>query len=223
MAVSENISRRQLLVLGAASMAITVPLLRNRSNSNDKRKTVLGVGGAGFNLVKKMNRQGDFQATLAHTNIEEVIRSAVGTLSIPLEVPHMQPGSPIGGAIRNAAELLARSTFLALPETDRLILVAGLGGAVGSYITPAIARLAKQAGIEVMGLVYLPFSWEGDERHNARSAESLISISNVLENLHVIDMQKAMQEAPVNISINRLFDNQDDSGILVVNEYLAMK
>jgi cell division GTPase FtsZ len=202
-------------------MAIAVPIL-NGSTSNDRRRTVLGVGGAGFNIVSQLNRQGAIPATLAHTNIKEVIRSASGVMPIPLKVPELQPGLPISGTIRSYADKLARRTFFGLPKTDRLILVAGLGGAVGSYITPAIARIAKQAGIQVLGLVYLPFAWEGDEHYRERAYQSRDAIKSVVDMLHVIDMQKAYQEAPQTISINQFFYTQDNSGTSILKEYLSM-
>lgn len=220
MNASPHISRRHLLVLGASSLAFVVPALRNAKSGHDTRKAVLGVGGAGFNLVNQLRSQGAIQATLAHANSREVIRSADGILPIPLEVPLTEPRFPFGDVIRTNAEKLARRAMSALPETDRLILVAGLGGYVGSYITPELARLAKKAGMQVMGLVFLPFAWEGDEHYRERSVRSLQAIENALDVLHVIDMQKASLEVPANTSMAHFFSIQDNSGVAMIKEFL---
>ena len=124
--------------------------------------------------------------------------------------------SGCGIAVLNAAEMLARKTLLALPETDRLILVAGLNDTFCFYITPAIACLAKQAGIEVMGLVYLPTFWEAFEGRREMAEESLSALASVVDKLHVIDMQKDSQETPLFLCF------EYDPGISLINELIEV-
>lgn len=219
---SQNISRRQLLALSMATLATVVPGRGHAFRSREKRIAVLGVGGAGGNLVDHMRKQGVSQATLAHANARDVIRSFNGALTIPLEIPETPLEIPSRETIRQNAERLAWNAYSALPEMDRLILVAGLGGCIGSCVTPAVAQIAKQAGVQVFGLVFLPFSWEGDRRHGERAAQGLGAMRSQMDALRVIDLEKASQEVPAETSMEKFFELQDGTGVRMINEYLSM-
>lgn len=218
----QNISRRQLLALSMATLATAVPVRGHAFRSREKRIAVLGVGGAGGNMVNHMGMQGVSQATLAHANAKDVIRSFDGVLTIPLEIPETSLQISLRESIHQNAEKLAWNAYSALPEMDRLILVAGLGGRIGSCVTPAVAQIAKQAGVQVFGLVFLPFSWEGDRRHGERAAQGLGAVKRVVDALRVIDLEKASQEVPAEISMDKFFELQDSSGVRMINEYLSM-
>lgn len=219
---SQSVSRRHLLALSMATLAATIPLSGHAYVPRCKRMTVLGVGGAGGNVVNCLHRQGVAQATLMHANAKDVIRSSAGILSIPLEIPEIQPRVSLGETIRQTTEELAWNAWVALPETDRLVLVAGLGGCIGSYVTPALARRAKQAGVQVLGLLFLPFAWEGDRRHRERARQGLGAMKSLADTLRVIDMGEESQKVPAETSMNQFFDLQDARGARMVNELLGM-
>ncbi len=219
---SQSVSRRHLLALSMATLAATISLSGYAYVARGKRMTVLGVGGAGGNVVNCLHRLGLAQATLMHANAKDVIRYSAGILPIPLEIPEMQPRLLLREAIRQNAQKLAWKAYSALPEMDRLILVAGLGGCIGSYVTPLVARLAKQTGVEVLGLVYLPFAWEGDEHHHERVLQGLCAMKSLADELRIIDLGKASQKVPAETTMNQFFEIQDSCGARMVNEFLIM-
>ena len=54
-----------------------------------------------------------------------------------------------------------------LANCKALYLLAGLGGRTGSTATPALARLARKAGLHTVALVGMPLEWEGERRRTA--------------------------------------------------------
>jgi cell division protein FtsZ len=159
-----------------------------------ERKTVsihvIGVGGAGCNTLTHLSA-GQF---------EGVRFSALNTDSAALSRSPVESKLMLGSKSTRglgAGGDPERGRAAALEDVDRIrvlvaeagvvFVVAGLGGGTGTGAAPVVARLAKEAGALVLGIVILPFDCEGARRQRQaqlgfqdlkQSADAVISLPN---------------------------------------------
>lgn len=150
----------------------TLPAAETGSGAQRFSIKVLGVGGAGGNAVGHMARQVFPGVTFAALNTDAVAlaHAAVAT-KLSLGTRSMRGlgsgGDPARG--RAAAEEEAAAIRSLCEGANVVFVVAGLGGGTGTGAGPVVARLAKESGALVLGIVLLPFECEGANR--ARQAQ----------------------------------------------------
>src|SRR5688572_17514925 len=128
---------------------------------------VFGVGGAGCNAARHFARLNllDVPCALLNTDAAALAQAGPDT-KVLLGFKSMRGlgagGDPERG--RQAAEE-DRDQIRGLCEgADLIFLIAGLGGGTGTGAGPVIARIAKESGALVLGMVILPFECEGNRR-----------------------------------------------------------
>ncbi|HZU14624.1 MAG TPA: cell division protein FtsZ [Chloroflexota bacterium] len=149
---------------------------------------VVGLGGAGNNTIDRMiesNVQGiDFIA----------VNSDVQSLDRTLARKRVQIGERVtrglgtGGDTRageKAAESAADALYEAFHGADMIFITAGLGGGTGSGAAPIVADIARTTGALTVGVVTMPFSFEGTRRR-AAAAEALDRLRPLLDATIVI-------------------------------------
>ena len=125
---------------------------------------VIGVGGGGCNAVHYMQRQGikDVSFLVCNTDRQVLVKSSV-TSKLQLG-----PGLGAGGdpeTARQYAEESREHIREALNGgTQMLFITAGMGGGTGTGAAPVIARVSKELGILTVGIVTIPFRFEGDRK-----------------------------------------------------------
>ena len=130
---------------------------------------IMGVGGAGTRMLELA------AATQSAASSTRWIAVNTDQASMNLvNLPHLLIGATGLPAVcsakgREAALYSALDLAEAFGGTRRLILLAGLGGGVGSGATPEIARLAMEMDIDVTVGVGMPGKWEGSQRHEQAS------------------------------------------------------
>ncbi len=122
---------------------------------------VIGVGGGGGNAVNYMYQQ----------NVQNISYLVANTDSMALramEVPDkLQLGSGLGAGgepekAKKYAEESEQDIRKALDdETKMVFITAGMGGGTGTGASPVIARIAREMGILTVGIVTIPFKFEG--------------------------------------------------------------
>jgi cell division protein FtsZ len=128
---------------------------------------VLGVGGGGGNAVDYMARQ-DFEGvgfTAINTDAQALLNLGVAaqfTLGARLTRGLGAGGDPDLG--RAAAEEDLGQLRHLCTGADVVCVVAGLGGGTGTGAGPVVARVARETGALVLGIVTLPFDFEGSRR-----------------------------------------------------------
>ena len=146
---------------------------------------LIGVGGAGGNTVDYMIGRGlrGVAFICSNTDAQALARSAA-VHTIQLGVSRL--GANSQPDIGRAAAIAATATIRAAIEGARLLFItAGMGGGTGTGAAPVIARIARDMGIPSVGLVTMPFEWEGDQR--LRNAESgLIELQANVDSLIVL-------------------------------------
>ena len=128
---------------------------------------VVGIGGAGGNVVNRMVGSGTSGAEFIAVNTD---RQALSTstadqkIQIGEKLTHGQgAGSdPTIGA--KAAEESRNEIAKALEGTDMVFITAGMGGGTGTGASPVVADIAREANILTVGVVTKPFGFEGKKR-----------------------------------------------------------
>ncbi|OYW73546.1 MAG: hypothetical protein B7Z37_21070 [Verrucomicrobia bacterium 12-59-8] len=139
------------------------------------RICIVGVGGAGSNVVDRITLDRIVDATLvcAHTDVR-VLGHSMAPVKIQLGAELMK-GIGAGGDpdLGREATLFSRDQIRqAIENHDIIFISAGLGGGTGSGAAPVIAEIAKNTGALVLVVATMPFSFEG-RRRLAQAEEAL--------------------------------------------------
>ena len=148
---------------------------REGSDKTGPRICIVGVGGAGSNVIDRITLDRIVEATLvcAHTDVR-VLGHSMAPVKVQLGAELMK-GIGAGGDpdLGREAALFSREQIRqALDGHDIIFISAGLGGGTGSGAAPVIAEIAKNTGALVLVVATMPFSFEG-RRRLAQAEEAL--------------------------------------------------
>jgi len=179
-------------------------------SSNNPIK-VIGVGGGGSNAVNTMFEQGIKGVDFIVCNTDA---QALDVSNVPLKV---QLGSTLtsgqgAGSIpevgKNAAiENLEDLTNLLGSDTKMVFVTAGMGGGTGTGAGPVIAQACRDLGILTVGIVTIPFKFEGKKRSN-QADSGLNNMRDSVDTLLVIRNDK-LRELYGNQTLRKAFKNAD--------------
>ncbi len=129
---------------------------------------VFGIGGAGCNAISFMAREQSAGLSLAALNTDEQsLANCAASLKFCLgaKITHGMGagGDPEVGRAVAEADLEQLREFC--DGANIVFIVAGLGGGTGTGACSVVAQAAKEAGAHVLGIVTLPFEFEGGRRH----------------------------------------------------------
>jgi cell division protein FtsZ len=128
---------------------------------------VVGVGGAGLNAVNRMIDAGiaDVEFVAVNTDIQQLALSdAPVKIHIGRELTQGLGSGASAELGRQAAEEAYDQIKRALRGSDMVFVTAGEGGGTGSGGAPVVARIAREVGALTVGIVTLPFHFEGTKR-----------------------------------------------------------
>lgn len=150
---------------------------------------VVGVGGGGNNAVNHMFQEGIQDVSYLVCNTD---RQALQGSPIPSKLV-LGPGLGAGNKPDNAralAEASQEEIKQALSDDTKMVFItAGMGGGTGTGAAPVVAGIARSLGILTVGIVTIPFSWEGNVKINqamrgveamSRNVDALLVINNDL-------------------------------------------
>jgi cell division protein FtsZ len=188
--------------------SISFDLPKNQSNVIK----VIGVGGGGSNAINHMFKQGikgvDF--IVCNTDSQALQNSAVPN-KIQLGV-HLTEGLGAGAnpdvGQQSAIESIADIEKMLDQNTKMVFITAGMGGGTGTGAAPVIAQLAKDRDILTVGIVTLPFVFEG----KVRQEQALIGIEKLrkqVDSLIVINNNK-LREVYGNLGFKAGFSKADE-------------
>lgn len=149
--------------------------LSESPDSTGQRICIVGVGGAGSNVIDRITLDRIVESTLvcAHTDVR-VLGHSMAPVKIQLGAELMK-GIGAGGDpdLGREAALFSREQVREAVEGHNIIFIsAGLGGGTGSGAAPVIAEIAKNTGALVIVVATMPFSFEG-RRRLAQAEEAL--------------------------------------------------
>ena len=123
---------------------------------------VIGVGGGGGNAVNHMYREGIHDVNFVVCNTDS---KALADSPVPVRLQLGKEGLGAGnrpGRAREAAEESLEEIHKMLDDGTKMVFItAGMGGGTGTGAAPVIAREAKKMGILTVGIVTIPFRFEG--------------------------------------------------------------
>jgi cell division protein FtsZ len=167
---------------------------------------VVGVGGAGLNAIDRMMDAGINQVEFVavNTDIQQLSTSDAATkLHIGRELTHGLGSGADPEVGRRAAEESYDQIKHALRGSDMVFVTAGEGGGTGSGAAPVVARIAREVGALTVGIVTLPFKFEGTRRKRqaddgVEALREACDTTIVIPNdrlLEVLDRSTSMLEA----------------------------
>lgn len=150
---------------------------------------VIGVGGGGSNAVNHMYRQGirGVEFVICNTDNQALQSSPITNkiqLGKELTFGRGAGNEPVKGR-ESALENLEDIRQLLNDNTKMVFLTAGMGGGTGTGAAPVIAEAATELGILTVGIVTLPFSFEGQKRWN-QAVEGIRELKDHVDALLVI-------------------------------------
>ena len=129
---------------------------------------VIGVGGGGSNAVNYMHSLGikDVEFIVCNTDIQALHSSTVNNkLQIGINLTEGLGAGADPEKGKNAAKESSHEiTEILKSDTKMLFITAGMGGGTGTGAAPIIAKLAKELDILTIGIVTIPFKFEGKEK-----------------------------------------------------------
>lgn len=173
---------------------------------------VLGVGGGGSNAVTHMFRQGIVGVDFAICNTDsQAMELSPVTTRIQLG-PNLTEGRGAGSKPnigKMACEESIEAVKAYLENNCRMLFItAGMGGGTGTGAAPIIAKTAKEMDILTVGIVTLPFTFEG-RRRTSQGSEGLEELKKNVDTLIVISNDK-LRQIHGNLSISDAFAEADD-------------
>lgn len=177
------------------------------------RIKVMGVGGAGGNIVNSMISSTQYE----HIDFV-VLNTDAQVLKTSKAALHVQLGAKLTKGLgtganpdlgRRAAEEDLDKIAEHLAGIDVLFIVGGLGGGTGSGAMPVIARAAREKNILTIAVVTKPFEFEGKRRMNVANG-ALEQLRPQVDTLIVIPNQKLLTVADQNISLINAFGMIND-------------
>jgi len=173
---------------------------------------VIGVGGSGSNTVSRMEK----------FKMQEIELLAVNTDAQALYFSKADKKILIGKNVtkglgtgmnldlgRESAEESKQEISENLKGADMVFVTCGLGGGTGSGASPIIAEISKGLGILTIGVVTIPFSFEGQERKKVADI-ALKNLREKVDSLLIISNDKLLKVIDEKTTVSNAFSICDD-------------
>ncbi|HNQ35185.1 MAG TPA: cell division protein FtsZ [bacterium] len=172
---------------------------------------VVGVGGAGGNVVSRMvERLSGVDLAAINTDSQAL---AVNAAPIKLQIGRRLTEGLGTGANPEMGKFAANEDRAQIGElmkgADLVFLTLGLGGGTGTGAGPVVAKIAKDNGAVVVGFVTQPFGFEGGIRRDVAD-RGLGELKKQLDTLVVVSNEKILEIVPKNTSLEDAFARVDD-------------
>lgn len=173
---------------------------------------VIGVGGGGSNAVNHMFRQGIKGVDFIVCNTDQ---QALDVSPVPVKIQlgsSLTEGRGAGSlpevGMNAAIENLDEIKEILEKNTKMVFITAGMGGGTGTGAGPVIAKLAKEMGILTVGIVTVPFVFEGRKRRTQAEA-GIDRMREAVDTLLIINNDK-LREMFGNLTLANAFSQADD-------------
>lgn len=173
---------------------------------------VIGVGGGGSNAVNHMFTQGIRGVDFIVCNTD---RQALDISPVPVKIqlgPSLTEGLGAGSVPDRgkdaAQENLDEIRQILSTRTKMLFITAGMGGGTGTGAGPVVAAIARELGILTVGIVTMPFQWEG-HRRKKQALAGIEELRNAVDTLLVINNDR-LRDQYGNLSLDNAFIHADN-------------
>ncbi|MDA3883902.1 MAG: cell division protein FtsZ [Bacteroidales bacterium] len=173
---------------------------------------VIGVGGGGSNAVNHMYELGikDVDFVICNTDMQDLQRSPIPT---KVQIGNGLTGGRGAGSNpevghNSAKESTAEIEKLLSDDTQMVFITAGMGGGTGTGAAPVIAEIAKNLGILTVGIVTIPFAFEGKTRYQY-AIKGVEALREHVDSMLIIN-NETLREKYGNLKITEAFAQADD-------------
>lgn len=165
-------------------------------NTEESRKAasikIIGVGGGGGNAANHMYEEGlkDVEFIICNSDQQDLKKSP-----IPTKV-FMGDGHGCGSNTEKGEQYAKEKTaeIEALVQgTEMVFITAGMGGGTGTGAAPVIAKICKDLGILTVGIVTVPFQWEGPIKYRS-ALKGIEALSGNVDSLLVINNETIIEK-----------------------------
>ena len=179
----------------------------------EKENTIIkaiGVGGGGGNAVNHMYKQGihDVSFVLCNTDNQALSDSSVPVL-LQLGEEGLGAGNKPAKARKAAEDSIDAIKEMLNDGTKMAFITAGMGGGTGTGAAPVIARESKEMGILTVGIVTIPFRFEG-KRKIDQALDGVEEMAKNVDALLVINNERLRKIYP-DLTVLSAFEKADDT------------
>ena len=173
---------------------------------------VIGIGGAGNNVVNRMAAGDTKGVEFIAVNTDKqalAVSGAKQTIQIGEKLTHGQGAGSDPDVGKRAAEESRNAIAEALEGTDMVFLTAGMGGGTGTGAAPVVAEVAHDLGILTVGIVTKPFSFEG-KRKMGLAEQGIANLLMHVDSLIVIPNERLKMISQEKITLMNAFQAADN-------------
>ena len=171
---------------------------------------VIGVGGGGGNAVNHMYREGIHDVTFVLCNTDaQALNDSPVPVHLQLGAEGLGAGNKPAKARAAAEESLEDIKHMLADGTRMAFITAGMGGGTGTGAAPVIARVSKEMGILTVGIVTIPFRFEGDRKID-QALDGVEEMAKHVDALLVINNERLREIYP-ELSVLDAFGKADDT------------
>lgn len=173
---------------------------------------VIGIGGAGNNVVNRMAADDTKGVEFIAVNTDKqalAVSGAKQTIQIGEKLTHGQGAGSDPDVGKRAAEESRNAIAEALEGTDMVFLTAGMGGGTGTGGAPIVAEIAKEMDILTVAVVTKPFGFEG-RRRMQQAEKGIEELQGKVDSLVIIPNERLKHATDQKITFANAFEIADD-------------
>ena len=173
---------------------------------------VIGVGGAGNNVVNRMVKAGTQGVEFVAINTDRQalsVSNAHEKLQIGEKITRGQGAGSDPEVGKRAAEESRNDIAKSVEDADMVFITAGMGGGTGTGAAPSVAEIAREAGILTVGVVTKPFKFEGKRRMDQANS-GIKELLGRVDSLLIIPNDRLKYATDQKITLANAFEIADD-------------
>ena len=173
---------------------------------------VVGVGGAGNNVVNRMVKAGTQGVEFIAINTDKQalsVSNADQKIQIGEKQTHGQGAGSDPEVGKRSAEESRNNIAAAIEDADMVFITAGMGGGTGTGAAPTVAEIAREAGCLTVGVVTKPFKFEGKRRMDQANA-GVRELLGKVDSLLIIPNDRLKYATDQKVTLANAFEIADD-------------
>ncbi len=173
---------------------------------------VVGIGGAGNNVVNRMVRSGTQGVEFIAVNTDKqalAVSNADQKIQIGEKLTHGQGAGSDPEIGKKSAEESRNNIAKSMEDADMVFITAGMGGGTGTGAAPTVADIAREAGILTVGVVTKPFKFEGKRRMD-QANEGIKEMLGKVDSLLIIPNDRLKYATDQKVTLANAFEIADD-------------
>ncbi len=178
----------------------------------------VGIGSAGIKIVSFLSRESLLVEKFAYVSCDQSdFDRAEGGTKILVDCPvdqKLTPAMARGLALRSKERISA-----AIGDAKVVFVIAGLGGATGSGLSPFVAMLAQESGATAVGVAVMPFEYEKKLKFYA--GVSLKRLRQASRGVIVIDNDTMLRSSPSDSTLTEVYDSANREAVKALGSLLS--